>query len=351
MLGRILMSSDEQRFTIFYSWQSDLPTAATTRAIRKALKVAARGIEEKQTDLTIVLDEATRNEPGSPNIPATILRKIDEADLFLCDISTINASAPDSFRRTPNPNVVFELGYAVASLGWSRVVMLFNEAYGSFPSDLPFDFDSHRASPYTLEEDAVNDRQKLSSLSSLIRVAIEAVHINKPARPSEAKGPTTAAIKRFRDLKNLRWILSQIHFPTVDEMIDELPDFIEGRAIHFWEGFNAVAASSLFHIYDSELRSLLECVRVEWDECVSHGGSYRSLVSGDRYAFGLPNHMSFSKEEERTYTSIETARAELRKSIDALLDKIRLEYVEVDLDDLNRKAWTEYCNFMKELEV
>jgi hypothetical protein len=69
--------------------------------------------------LKIILDEATRGESGSPNIPMTILEKIKVSDAFICDITTINSNAPEELRRTPNPNVLFELGFAVAHLGWS----------------------------------------------------------------------------------------------------------------------------------------------------------------------------------------------------------------------------------------
>jgi hypothetical protein len=59
---------------------------------------------------------------------------------------------PGAKRPCPNPNVGYELGYAVATLGWDRVILLFNEACGEFPKDLPFDFIQNRASPYRLEE-------------------------------------------------------------------------------------------------------------------------------------------------------------------------------------------------------
>lgn len=147
---------NQKEFLIFYSWQSDLPEKTNLKAIRSALRNASSLVEE-DADIRVTLDEATRGESGSPNIPATILQKISACDLFVCDLTTINSSSGEECRKTPNPNVLFELGYAVSILGWGRVVMLFNKHFGKFPDDLPFDIDRHRASPYLLsEEDSKN---------------------------------------------------------------------------------------------------------------------------------------------------------------------------------------------------
>jgi len=140
-------------FVIFYSWQNDLPDETNRRLIREVLRNSSSNLEATYSDdnLRIIIDEATRGEPGSPNIPLTILEKIKNADAFVCDITTINQDAPKDQRKVANPNVLFELGYAVSQLGWSRIIMLFNKAFGNFPDDAPFDIDRHRASPYKFE--------------------------------------------------------------------------------------------------------------------------------------------------------------------------------------------------------
>lgn len=78
---------------------------------------------------------------GSPNISKSIFDKIFVSDIFVCDVTTINGNAPSELRRTPNPNVLIELGYAAATLGWERILMVHHKHYGQFPSDLPFDID------------------------------------------------------------------------------------------------------------------------------------------------------------------------------------------------------------------
>jgi hypothetical protein len=107
--------SEPKRFSVFYSWQSDLPDPSNRSLIRQALRAAASTVEQKEKNLIIEIDEATRSVSGSPNIPATILSKIAVADAFVCDVTTINSE--QSGKKTPNPNVVFELGYAIANVG------------------------------------------------------------------------------------------------------------------------------------------------------------------------------------------------------------------------------------------
>ncbi len=59
--------------TIFYSWQSDLPDNTNRKLIRDALHLIIPELENDR--LKIFIDEATREEAGSPNIPLTIMEK------------------------------------------------------------------------------------------------------------------------------------------------------------------------------------------------------------------------------------------------------------------------------------
>ena len=49
--------------------------------------------------------------------------------------------------QIPNPNVMFELGFAVRSLGWDRVICICNEEYGDVETQ-PFDISKHRIITY-----------------------------------------------------------------------------------------------------------------------------------------------------------------------------------------------------------
>jgi len=61
--------------TIFYSWQSDLPRDTNHGAIENCIKRAIINIEDVNDSFKLKLDEATRGESGSPEIPATISEK------------------------------------------------------------------------------------------------------------------------------------------------------------------------------------------------------------------------------------------------------------------------------------
>ncbi len=80
--------------TIFWSWQSDLDSRVTRDLVRYALDEAiamlAADIEEADRPS---LTSDTQGVAGSPDIVATILRKIDEAAVFVGDVTPIAVSA------------------------------------------------------------------------------------------------------------------------------------------------------------------------------------------------------------------------------------------------------------------
>jgi hypothetical protein len=78
-------------FTVFFSWQSDLPNSTNRGFIEKALKDAAEKLNKNETiDVDTIIDRDIKDVSGSPNIIDTILGKIDKCDLFVADLSIIN---------------------------------------------------------------------------------------------------------------------------------------------------------------------------------------------------------------------------------------------------------------------
>jgi hypothetical protein len=142
--------------TVFYSWQSDLPNGTNRSFVETCLNKAIKELRVAQPHLDPCLDRDTTNVPGSPDIAATILDKIDNCHIFVCDISIVHAGK----RSMPNPNVVFELGYAVKRLGWDRVICVANEHFGAVES-LPFDVRQRRVKCYTLSPETT-DRTEIA---------------------------------------------------------------------------------------------------------------------------------------------------------------------------------------------
>ena len=137
---------------IFNAWQTDSPEKSNRNAISFAISTAIASITADQGVHFDKLEATRSDDPGSPNIPQQIFARILQCDIFIADLTTINIEATDVKRKTANPNVLIELGMAVAAVGWSRVILLFNTAYGSL-NDLPFDIDRQRVAQYRLREE------------------------------------------------------------------------------------------------------------------------------------------------------------------------------------------------------
>jgi hypothetical protein len=77
---------------IFYFWQSDLPPSANRSFIEKALECAAMAIRsDGSVNVEPVIDRDSREVSGSPDIAAEIFEKIDQAKVFVCDVSIIGS--------------------------------------------------------------------------------------------------------------------------------------------------------------------------------------------------------------------------------------------------------------------
>jgi hypothetical protein len=328
-------NNERSPFRIFYSWQNDLPDYTNQAAIRTTLRALRTPLEQEFPHLDIEIDEATRKEPGSPNIPATILSKIDSSQVVVADISLINPNASGETRRTPNPNVLFELGYAVAHLGWARIVLLFNEEFGEL-RDLPFDIDRQRISPYRLKERS-DDKQKLQSLCKL---ALQTIIERNPARPTRAFDPKHE--KRTRDLRTLETLSQSLHWPTIETHLQEAPKRIGRDILAFWEGFHAVRRSAAFHIYDSRLLKLIDEFGKHWHETTRFGERYERRPHSEAYVFTYSLDAKSRSKEEHDFAYIEKELSMLRTSMRKLIKYLREKYVELDLEALADKAWSMY---------
>lgn len=187
--------------TIFYSWQSDLPNKTNRSLIEDSLEIAVKKIgQDSSIKIVPRLDKDTAGVPGSPNIATIILDKIDRSFLVVSDVSIINDG--DKSRSTPNPNVLYELGYAVKSLGMSNVVMVQNTAFGDIQR-LPFDLKLHRILTYECDENGniPEARKKLSRIfEDAIRLALSSLQSKTPKSVNaETKPLYEEEIKEARD--------------------------------------------------------------------------------------------------------------------------------------------------------
>jgi len=213
---------------IFYSWQSDLLNKTNRGFIGDALEAAAKSIRNDDSiEVYPVIDRDTINVPGSPDIAHTIFNKIEDTQVFLCDISIINQNTPS--RPTPNPNVLLELGYALKTLGWENVIMVMNTAFGK-PELLPFDLKMRRVITYNMpevSEDRATERKKLQqTLEIALRSILEGLEVQTPGELIQQTSIVKQAINAIENSQpNQASLVRRFMICLRDELITLKPDF------------------------------------------------------------------------------------------------------------------------------
>src|SRR5690349_15723360 len=122
-------------FSVFYSWQLDRARSKCKDVIGQA---ASEAIDRLRLDASIEdsprLDHDTKDIAGAPDIATTIFNKIDRCGIFLADVTFVGETNPiepeKRPKKLPNPNVMLELGYAAARVGWDRIILVMNTEFG-----------------------------------------------------------------------------------------------------------------------------------------------------------------------------------------------------------------------------
>ena len=240
--------------TVFYSWQSDLPNATNRSFIESCLEKA---IKELRAEGLIHIDPSpdrdTQGVPGSPDIAETIFEKIDSCAAFVGDVSFINGCHPtppkvdcDCTRPTPNPNVLCEWGRATKSIGFERVLVVFNEATGRI-EDLPFDMRKRRVVSYRLSKGDDKSAQ-LKTLVAKLKSALQSV----------LDLPRTTLTLEFADRTEERSLGEEMTIKAIfyePLPMEQIPEYGKSSGLGTWGGVTAIAAlnqSQPNHKYYSE---------------------------------------------------------------------------------------------------
>lgn len=331
----------KQDFVVFYSWQSDLPE--TRKCIKKALVAAITDMKKDLPDVAITVDQATRGLPGSPNIPLAIMTKIKKANMVVSDVTPINASSTS--KKTPNPNVLFELGFAVAALGWDRVALMFDTSEGKFPGDMPFDFDKHRAIAFA--GGAGVSAEDAKALAGSLKAAMKATQQANPARPTATLSPEE--VKHQRDVETLTKILKTISIQVIDDHFSKMPYCISDAALHAWDMFSSVSGGNDFHLYDAKLFDLILQFRAAFGKTLAYDGMYHDAPGGLRHIFTEHDNLR-TAAQRKAWAEIDEARKKMNTVFQEILNRIRTQYLEVDLKMTSKVAWTNYVNHRKPLK-
>lgn len=185
---------------VFYSWESDLNHETHLKFIRESLRKSIElvggdlGLDEAERP---ELEEASSNRKGAENIVADIHRKIEHAAIFVADVTPVATS--ERQRLLPNPNVLYELGWATGKIGYDRVILVMNDAEGYQIKDMPFDLVQRPIITYTLKAKST-ERQKTKAQDRLVKDLTHAIKTNLvgfmeqeleiPKRSSEPDDPS-----------------------------------------------------------------------------------------------------------------------------------------------------------------
>ena len=331
----------DRNFTVFYSWQSDAPPKQNRFFIRDALNNAIKKLNKApqvEYQMTFRYDSDTKGKSGAVDIASTILDKIDQSDVFLCDITTINSSSRRC-RKTPNPNVAIELGYAASQMGWESIICLFNTALGRMPADLPFDIYTRRVLSYHCGPG--DSSAELIKLTDALAGAIRSMTDTQSAQVLPPNPRDFRKEKNKRDQQTITELLSQVHISSFDAFIEHaLQGVVTERILFFWEGFTAYFNSSYFHLYNGQLAQLVTNLHSAWADTLSYHSYMNPIRAG--YIFSEHNRHYDPKGWDTDRAAFDRATRMTHTAWRVLLNYIRDKYPMVDLRGASIVAANKY---------
>lgn len=314
----------DKKAIIFFSWQSDLDAKTNRNVIGDCIKDIC-----KKNNLSY--DEATKNRCGSPDIARSIEEKIRSADIFIADVTTINAD--NQTKPTPNPNVLFELGIAQALLGWERIILIVNTAYAPVEA-LPFDIDKHRAMSYSLSPlsaEKSSNREKTKQLYEPLKTGILSIIKTNPLKEI-LKGDHSKQIQYNKDYEKLENLLDYFFFDSIQEFCEDGPKHVSKYMDLFQRHLNQEVKKLSFIFYDKELETLIRNINDALNRSIPSRAPYRYNVSGDTLVWEIPFDVFQTEEDEKLFRSATSACKELEALINNLAHIVHERYPELNLD-------------------
>ncbi len=324
------MHPEQGKPIVFFSWQSDLDAKTN----RNVISYCLRDICKKNS---LIFDEATNERCGSPDIASTIEEKIRNADIFVADVTIINAGTAS--KTTPNPNVLFELGIAQATLGWDRIILIVNTAYAPI-SDLPFDIKSHRALSYCLNsQDAacLSNKQKTTRIYESLKNGILSILEKNPLKEI-LKGNNQKQIQHNRDANKLELLLKYFFFPKLQSFCESGPQYVSNYVLNFQQQINAEIKDPLFIFYDKELEVLISNICETLNKSIPLDAPYIYNPSTKNLVWNIPMDVFISAEDEKRFHAASASCLKLGELINKLVKIVHERYQEIDLNETNGRA-------------
>jgi hypothetical protein len=330
---------------IFFCWQNHLDNKLHRFLIRDALNASIGKIQSELpdgTDCILRQDSDTFDRAGSVDIANMILQKIQNSTIVVGDVTPVLYDVEKNYFY-PNPNVMLELGYAAKSLGWNRIICLFNKAFCQ-TEILPFDIRHRRITSYHCKN-LSQKKQAANELESILYNSLRAV-LQEIGRGEFDQSLDDVALKHQRDLLLLRQLMSTIHRGTLDEFIAMgLSCQLNDDCIFFWLGFDAIVSSSYFRFYDKSLEMQVRNFHTGWRDTIDYGSNL--FYPGDRPGsfILLP---SSSTRHSGDVERLTNAYAALRKTLRDFLDYVHSHYLEIDMNETDKAAWQDNLPYIRE---
>lgn len=323
---------------VFFSWQSDLDAKTNRNIIGDCIKDIC-----KKNNL--LYDEATKDRCGSPDIARSIEEKIRLADIFVADVTVINAESQS--KPTPNPNVLFELGIAQAILGWERIILIVNTAYVAIES-LPFDIDKHRAIPYSLAPQCaqkLSNKQRMNLLYDTLKKGILSIIKANPLKEI-LKRNRTKQIQYNKDYEKLENLLDYFFFDSIQEFCENGPKDVDKYMLLFQKHLAIEVKNPSFIFYDKELEALIKDIHSALNKCIPSNAPYRFNSDRTGLVWEIPFDVFPSNDEGKLFHSAVSACRKLEKLIRRLAHIVHERYPGIDLDV---KSGMNSTDFLEEL--
>jgi hypothetical protein len=202
---------------VFWSWQADTPGKTGRHFVREALAEAIAALKEpedveepseRETREALHLDHDRQGVPGSPDLAPTIFRKIDQAAVFVADVTLVaqmqdpapKGGEASTAKKLINSNVAIEYGYAVRALGDESILMVQNTYYGE-RAELPFDL-KHKAGPIQYRLPPRASKQEISTQrgelrGTLVKALRPYLGLRRAASREFQENPCTTNIASF----------------------------------------------------------------------------------------------------------------------------------------------------------
>ena len=264
----------KKKFSIFYSWISDRPDDQNRKYIRDRL-IEDIKLLNKELSIEISIESDSRGEDGTDTIDLSILRKIAGSDFFVGDVTSIVDSKDNNVKSfIPNPNVLFELGFAASSIGWNRCMIVCNERYSKI-NGAPFDIRNHHIRGYIVGESDLK-------LYAVLKEKIESYDLLVKEWKSNKEKSYDAGI-----FASINTICSE------RELIDSVSSFINGRFysrkdFKWWDERiyqyrhypdNRFVDEEIHNAYESFLTSLEQLIHVAISYTIEH--PHNKSLNGD----------------------------------------------------------------------